>query len=327
MAYTSGTTAFNLDLSELVEEAFERAGAELRTGYDLRTARRSLNIMFADWANRGINMWTMEQGVITLNTGQATYLLPDDTVDLLEHVIRTQANSTSNQADLTITRISVSTYATIPNKLTQGRPIQLLISRNNGQDSASSYQLTGTFGAADTTLTLSCTTGATPINSLPGSGVIKIDNEYIYYNELVQTSPSVGLTSGVYTLYNCIRGFNNTTAASHTNTAVIYKVNTPSVTVWPTPNAGGNYQLVYWRLRRTQDAGHGTNVMDVPFRFIPCMAAGLAYYIAGKIPSGYERLPMLKQQYDEAWALASEEDREKAAVRFVPRQQFIGSGP
>jgi hypothetical protein len=327
MAYTSGTTAFNLDLSELVEEAFERAGAELRTGYDLRTARRSLNIMFADWANRGINMWTMEQGVIPLNTGQATYLLPNDTVDLLEHVIRTQANSTSNQADLTITRISVSTYATIPNKLTQGRPIQLLVSRYDGQDSASSYQVTSTLNSTATTITLSSTTGASPTNTLPGSGIIKIDSEYIYYNELVQTSPSNGSTSGVYTLYNCIRGFNDTTAASHLTSAVIYKVNTPTVTVWPTPNAGGGYQLVYWRLRRTQDAGDGSNVMDVPFRFIPCMAAGLAYYIAGKIPSGYERLPMLKQQYDEAWALASEEDREKAAVRFVPRQQFIGSGP
>ena len=327
MATTSGTVSFDLDLAELVEEAFERAGAELRTGYDLRTARRSLNIMFADWANRGINMWTMEQGVIPLNSGQATYLLPNDTVDLLEHVIRTQANNTSNQADLTITRISVSTYATIPNKLTTGRPIQILVNRYTGQDSTSSYQLTGTFGATETTLTLSSTTGASPTNTLPGSGVIKIDNEYIYYNELVQTSPSVGLTSGVYTLYNCIRGFNNTTAASHTSSAVIYKVNAPSVTIWPTPNPGGDYQLVYWRLRRTQDAGNGTNVMDVPFRFIPCMAAGLAYYIAGKIPSGFERLPMLKQQYDEAWALASEEDREKAAVRFVPRQQFIGSGP
>jgi hypothetical protein len=272
-------------------------------------------------------MWTMEQGVIPLNTGQATYLLPNDTVDLLEHVIRTQANNTSNQADLTITRISVSTYATIPNKLTTGRPIQILINRYTGQDSISSYQLTGTLNTTDTTLTLSSTTGASPTNTLPGSGVIKIDNEYIYYNELVQTTPSNGLTSGVYTLYNCIRGYNDTTAASHLSSATIYKVNAPSVTVWPTPNAGGDYQLVYWRLRRTQDAGDGDNIMDVPFRFIPCMAAGLAYYIAGKIPSGYERLPMLKAQYDEAWGLASEEDREKASVRFVPRQQFIGSGP
>ena len=133
MAYTSGTTAFNLDLTDLVEEAFERAGRELRSGYDLRTARRSLNIMFADWANRGINMWTIEQGVIDLVQGQSTYALPNDTVDLLEHVIRTGANVAATQADLTITRISVSTYATLPNKLQQARPIQVWIQRLDGQ--------------------------------------------------------------------------------------------------------------------------------------------------------------------------------------------------
>jgi len=109
MANTSGATSFNLQLTELVEEAFERAGREMRTGYDLRTARRSLNIMFADWANRGINMWTIEQGLIDLVPGQNTYALPNDTVDLLEHVIRTDANQVATQADLTITRISVST--------------------------------------------------------------------------------------------------------------------------------------------------------------------------------------------------------------------------
>ena len=124
---TSGTSSFNLDLTEIVEEAFERVGSEMRTGYDLRTARRSLNLMFADWANRGINMWTFEQGSIPLVPGQSTYNLPADTVDLLEHVIRTGAGSSATQADLTITRISVSTYATIPNKLQQARPIQVWI--------------------------------------------------------------------------------------------------------------------------------------------------------------------------------------------------------
>jgi hypothetical protein len=227
---TSGTTAFNLDLTELVEEAFERAGSELRTGYDLKTARRSLNLMFADWANRGLNMWTFEQGSITLIPGQATYDLPSDTVDLLEHVIRTGAGSASTQADLTITRISVSTYATIPNKLQQARPIQIWIERLQ---------------------------------------------------------------------------------------------ETPRVTVWPVPDNTTTYTLVYWRLRRIDDAGTGVNTMDVPFRFLPCMVAGLAYYLALKLPSGAPRMDILKQQYDEAWALASEEDREKAAVRFVPRQMFI----
>lgn len=308
MAQTSGASGFNLDLTELVEEAFERAGSELRTGYDLRTARRSLNIMFADWANRGINLWTIEQGTINLVPGQNTYALPVDTVDLLEHVIRTGANVAATQADLTITRISVSTYATLPNKLQQARPIQVWVQRYNGQQSPTGLTLSGTITSTATQLTLNSVVG------LPATGFIKIDNEVINY----------GYISG-NTLYNCFRGQADTTAASHTNGTAVYWQQLPAVTVWPTPDNAQAYQFVYWRLRRTQDAGGGVNVMDVPFRFIPCMAAGLAYYIAGKIPSGMERLPTLKAQYDEAWQLAADEDREKAAIRFVPRQQFIGS--
>jgi hypothetical protein len=227
---TSGTSAFNLDLVEILEESFERCGSEMRTGYDLKTARRSLNILFADWASRGINMWTIEQGSITLVPGTATYNLPSDTVDLLEHVIRTGAGNSATQADLTITRISVSTYATLPNKLTQARPIQVWIDR---------------------------------------------------------LAP------------------------------------TPTVTMWPVPDNSQTYTFVYWRLRRIQDAGNGVNTMDVPFRFIPCMVAGLAYYLALKLPNAMDRLPILKQQYDESWQIASEEDREKAAIRFVPRQMFL----
>ena len=230
---TSGTTAFNPDVNEYIEEAFERCGAELRSGYDFRTARRSLNLMFADWANRGINMWTIEQGTQTLTQGTATYTLPADTVDLIEHVIRTGAGNESTQADLQITRISVSTYASIPNKLQQARPIQVWINRQQ---------------------------------------------------------PA------------------------------------PQFTVWPIPDGSQTYQFVYWRLRRIQDAGSGSNTEDIPFRFINALTAGLAYYLSMKIPGAVERMPMLKQQYDEAWELASTEDREKAAVRFVPRQMFIGGG-
>jgi hypothetical protein len=226
---TSGTSNFNLDLSEIVEEAFERCGSELRTGYDLKTARRSMNLLFADWANRGINMWTIEQGSIPLVQGTATYSLPTETVDLLEHVIRTGSGNVSTQSDLTITRISVSTYSSIPNKLTQARPIQILINR----------------------------------------------------------------------------------------------LDAPSVTVWPVPDGSQPYTLVYWRLRRIEDAGNGVNTMDVPFRMIPAMVAGLAYYLSMKIPGALERMQVLKAQYDEAWNQASDEDRDKAAVRFVPRQMFI----
>lgn len=126
---TSGTTAFNLDFAEIAEEAWERAGREMRSGYDLRTARRSMNLMTIEWQNRGINMWTIDEGAINLVQGQAEYDLPADTIDLLEHVIRTGSGNVSTQADLNISRISVSTYSTIPNKLTQGRPIQLWVER------------------------------------------------------------------------------------------------------------------------------------------------------------------------------------------------------
>jgi hypothetical protein len=228
---TSGTATFNLDLNDAVEEAFERCGAELRTGYDLRTARRSMNLLFADWANRGINLWTLDSGTINLTQGTNTYNLPDDTVDLLEHVIRTGAGNVSTQVDLTITRISNSTYSSIPNKLQQARPIKVWVNR---------------------------------------------------------------------------------------------QAPTPQVVVWPTPDQTGVYQFVYWRLRRIQDAGEGgTYTQDVPFRFLPCLVAGLAYYLALKIPGAMERLQVLKAQYDEAWELAAGEDREKAAVRFVPREMYI----
>ena len=137
MAYTTDTTDFNPTLNDYFEEAFERCGIEMRTGYHFRTARRSLNLLMNEWANRGINLWTIEQGSINMVQGQTTYDLPDDTVDLLEHVIRTQSGNAPNQTDLNITRISVSTYSTIPNKLAQGRPIQVWINRQSGQKSGS----------------------------------------------------------------------------------------------------------------------------------------------------------------------------------------------
>jgi hypothetical protein len=304
----SGTATFNLDLTEIVEEAFERAGSELRSGYDLRTARRSLNLLFADWANRGINMWTFEQGTINLVQGQNCYPVPTDTVDLLEHVIRTGSNTASTQADLTITRISISTYATIPNKLQQARPIQVWFQRLDGQTSSVGTTLSTSISATDTTIVLASAVG------LPATGFILIGSETINY----------GYISG-NTLYNCFRGQNNTTAASHTAGVSVYQQNLPSVTVWPTPDGSTSYQFVYWRMRRIDDAGSGSSTMDVPFRFLPCLVAGLAYYLALKVPDGAARLDILKAQYDEAWELAATEDRETAAIRFVPRQMFIGN--
>jgi hypothetical protein len=313
---TSGAAAFNLDLNDIVEEAFERCGGELRTGYDLRTARRSLNLLFTDWANRGVNMWTFEQRVIPLVTGQPTYALPDDTVDLLEHVIRTSPNQPNNQADLSITRISVSTYATIPNKLIQGRPIQVYIQRLTAQSSLLPGTLQATIGAADTTIPV------TSMSGIPNAGFITIGSELIGFNEF---TPATNTTPAY--LLNCTRGQGDTTAASHLISSPLYLSQKQSITVWPTPNPGTDYQFVYWRMRRVQDATNsGTKTFDVPFRFLPCLVAGLAYYLALKLPDAMDRLPILKQQYDEAWQLAADEDRDKAAIRLVPRPMFLGGG-
>jgi hypothetical protein len=237
VAKTTDTTSFNLDLNNLVEEAFERCGAELRSGYDLRTARRSLNLLTIEWANRGINLWTVEQGTKTLIPGQITYDLPVDTIDLLDHVVRTGTGT--NQIDINISRISVSTYSQIPNKNATGRPIQVWIDRLSGATNASNI-----------------------------------------------------------TQY-------------------------PTINVWPAPDNSTTYTFVYWRLRRIQDAGDGINGQDIPFRFLPCMVAGLAYYLSLKLPEAADRSAMLKAEYEQQFQLAADEDREKAPIRFVPRQSFI----
>lgn len=305
---TTGSTLFNMDFTEIAEEAWERAGREMRSGYDLRTARRSMNLMTIEWQSKGINMWTMEQGFINLTPGLATYALPTDTIDLLEQVIRTGSNTASTQADLTITRISVSTYATIPNKLQQARPIQVWIQRLSGEVNPTSSVLVGAITSTDTTITLSTVVG------LAGSGFIRLDSEDIYYTYI-----SGNVIGGVF------RGQNNTTAVSHTNGTAVFVPQLPAVTVWPTPDNTIPYQFVYWRLRRVQDAGAGVETADMNFRFLPCLVAGLAYHIAVKVPELMPRVDMLKQMYMEAFEIAAGEDREKAPVRFVPRQMFIGN--
>ncbi len=235
---TSGSSAFNLDLNNLVEEAFERCGSELRTGYDLKTARRSLNLLTIEWANRGINLWTIEEGAIPLVKGQIVYDLPVDTIDLLDQVVRTGTGQ--NQTDINITRISESTYITIPNKNAQGRPIQIWINRQSG----ATYPVTG--------------------------------------------------------------------------------VKYPRVNVWPCPDQDNFYTLVYYRLRRIQDAGEGgTHTQDIPFRFLPCMVAGLAYHLSLKIPEAAPRIEMLKAIYEQEFQLAADEDRDKSAIRIAPRVQFL----
>jgi hypothetical protein len=306
---TTGSTLFNMDFTEIAEEAWDRAGREMRSGYDLRTARRSMNLMTIEWQNKGINMWTMEQGIINLTPGLATYALPTDTIDLLEHVIRTGSNTASTQADLTITRISVSTYATIPNKLSQARPIQVWIQRLSGQTNPTTAVLDGAITSTATTITLNTVVG------LAGAGFIRLNTEDIYYTYITGN-----VLGGVF------RGQNNTTAAAQADGTAVFVPQLPAVTLWPTPDNSTTYQFVYWRLRRVQDAGAGSETSDMNFRFLPCLVAGLAYHIAIKTPDLMPRIQMLKQIYDETFDIAAGEDREKAAVRFVPRPNYIGSG-
>jgi hypothetical protein len=308
---TSGTSTFNLDLNNLIEESFERCGSELRTGYDLRTARRSLNLLTVEWANRGINLWTIEQGQIDLVTGQALYPIPTNTIDLLDHVVRQNNGVASTQVDLNITRISESTYSTIPNKLTTGRPIQVWLNRQTGQSNSVAAVLNGSITSTATSITV------TDASQLTSGGFIKIDSEVISYPNIVGN-----------VLTNCARGQNGTTAAAHNTAAAITVQNLPCINVWPTPDAGGGpYTFVYWRLRRIQDAGtNGAVEQDIPFRLLPCLVAGLAFYLSQKLPDGLARMQVLKAEYEEQWLIASTEDREKAAIRFVPRQSFIGGG-
>lgn len=221
---TSGTTIFDLDIVFLIEEAYEQCGIESRSGYDMRTARRSLDLMFLDWANRGLNMWTIEQREQALTSGDGEYQLDADIVDLVEHVVRVP--NTTDITDYELVRVSLTTYATQTAKELSGRPTQIYIDRQR-------------------------------------------------------------------------QG--------------------PVVHLWPIPEQSG-YILVYWVLRRIEDAGVFTNTVDAPFRFLPALTHGLAYYLARKkAPGNTELIARLKGEYEEVWQRAADEDREKAPLALVPR--------
>jgi hypothetical protein len=243
-----------------------------------------------------------------MNTGQAIYPIPVDTIDLLDTVVRTNNGQGNNQIDINITRISEPTYITIPNKNANGRPIQVWINRQSGQIAKiPQATLVGGIDADDTTITLSS------VDNLGTTGFINIGNETIGYQNIVGNQ-----------ILNAWRGQNGTTAAAHANATSVFQNNLPCINVWPTPNAPGDqYTFVYYRMRRIQDAGNGINIADIPFRFIPCMVAGLASMLSIKMP-GIDpmRVAALKQEYEQQWLIASQEDREKAADRFVPRQLF-----
>jgi hypothetical protein len=223
---TSGTYAFNLDLSDILEEAYEMAGLELRSGYDYRTARRSLDLMFLEWQNKGLNLWTVQEGSQTLTAGTSRYVLTGDQLDVIEASLRTDDGDSDKQTDLTMSRISVSQYSHLTNKLTQGRPIQFWIEKDPG---------------------------AIALN------------------------------------------------------------------VWPVPDDAVTYKINYYYIQRVEDTGSpASNNVDIPARFMPCMAAGLAYYISIKRPEASDRAPLLKQVYDEQWNLAADADRDKSSFYMVP---------
>jgi hypothetical protein len=217
---TSGVATFNPDFVEIIDEAYERCGIESRTGYDLRTARRSLDFMFAEWASRGLNLWTIEQRTLVLVPGTPQYALPLDTVNILSAVIRTGTGQ--NQQDVTIDRISRAEYLHVPNKNTQSRPAQ-------------------------------------------------------YYVE---------------------------------------RATAPQLFVYPAPDATQPYTFQYYTIRRIQDAGVASNTADVDFRFLPCLVAGLAYYLALK--KAPDRIELLKALYEDEFQRAAYADRDTASVFLLP---------
>jgi len=221
------------DLPEIFEEAYERAGLTMRSGYDLKTARRSLNLLTLEWQNRGLNLFTIESGTISVTAGTTTYTLPSDTIDIIEHQIRTGTGT--NQVDTALERISVATYAQQTNKNTEGRPTQIFVQR------------------------------------LP------------------------------------------------TET---------KVTLWPVPDSTTTYTIFYYRLKGIDglSSGVGDAVTSVPPRFVPCLAAGLAYYIAMKRPEASGRIAALKQEYEFQFELAAGEDEETASIKFVPFNTFALGG-
>ena len=222
----TSTYTFSLDLGDVMEEAFERAGSELKSGYDYRTARRSLDLMFLEWQNRGVNLWTVKEGTQSLTSGTARYTLDAKILDIVEAFIRTDAGNTSSQTDQSLTRISVKQFAHLTNKLDSAKPLQ-------------------------------------------------------YWFERADSANSINL--------------------------------------WPVPDSQETYTLVYYYIERIADTGAnaGTNP-EVPSRYLPCLVAGLAYYLSLKKEESKDRIQLLKQLYEDEWRIASDAHREKGSLYFVP---------
>ena len=315
----SGTYSFNPEIGDIVEEAFERAGLELRSGFDLRSARRSINFLTLEWQNRGINLWTIEEKFLdTAEDGTAlttnfliqdtaSYRLAAGTISVLDMVLRTNDGGVTTQSDYALNRISEPTYATIPNKLSSSRPLQFYLERKEILNVSSFSD-----GTCDTTVSATVTMDSTANVSagmvVTGTGIVAEGG-----TDVATTVASVTNGTTLVLSQNATAINNNVTLTFTTNQHDI-------VTFWPRPDSSTKYKVIYWRMKRIADAGDNAgNTMGIPSRFQPALVSGLAYHIACKRPEAASRIQMLKQQYEEVFSQAADEDRVKTSARFVPR--------
>jgi hypothetical protein len=292
---SSGSRDFDLDVADYVEEAFERCGLEVRTGYDLITARRSLNILFADWANRGLNRWTISQETLTLAEGVAEYPLGTLTMTVGSVSGTFSAGETltggSSAATATITSIPTATSLalTVP---------------------------TGTFTASETV------TGGTSAATATVSSAVDFEDVRSSIDILSTVVRKDSGTSDQFDLsLSRVSRDDFISLPTKRNTGrpsqfYVDRQITPIIRLWPTPDSSTDYILVYDRLRRIEDVDAMTNTANVPFRFFPCLTAGLAYYLSLK--KAPERVQLLKELYEEEFERAASEDRDRASLSLVP---------
>ena len=292
----SGSSDFELDVAEYVEEAFERCGLEVRTGYDLTSARRSLNLLFADWANRGLNRWTIEQATLPLASGIAIYPAGTLTMTVAASgsfsVAETITGGTSGAtASITSVRSSTAIDITIPE---------------------------GTFVAAETIT--GATSGATTTVSAAIS-LTPIQSTIDVLSAVIRTGTGSGQTDVAISRISRDAYINIATKNSSSRPTQFYvdRLITPSIKLWPTPD-NNTYTLVYDKLTRIDDVDNPQNTVDVPFRFYPCLSAGLAYYISLK--RAPQRTQILKAVYEEEFERAAAEDRDRASLSLTPSRDY-----
>ena len=294
---TSSSKDFELDVADYIEEAFERCGLEVRTGYDLKTARRALNILFADWANRGLNRWTISQETLSLANGISEYPLGTLTLSV--------ASSASFSVGETITGGTSSATASVTSVPSS---TSLAITIPSGTFS-SSETITG--GTSSASTTSSGTVGFSDVTSS-----IDILSAVVRQNDGTSTQSDTSITRVSRDTFLSISNKRSTSTLSqfYVDRQII-----PTLRLWPTPNYS-SLKLVFDRLTRIQDADADVNTVDVPFRFYPCLTAGLAYYIAMK--KSPERVKLLKAVYEEEFERAAAEDRDRSSLSLTPSSTY-----